>query len=58
MREVLKGKSLTERIDWAAGRLILSIGEGRFKDELSIVIQVIEANTMRIQEEQIKKRKK
>ena len=37
-------KALQERIDWVAGRLILAIGSGDFKQELSLMVQFLEAN--------------
>lgn len=55
MKDALKGMDLTERIDWACGRLILSIGSGEFRKEITLIVQVLEQNAVARHNENLKK---
>jgi hypothetical protein len=42
MSKMLEEMSLTEKSYWATGELIISIGEGRFRDRLVGIIMALE----------------
>jgi hypothetical protein len=51
MNDYFKGQDLDtdlrKRIDWAMGKLLLAIGAGKAKEELSLIVQILETNAIR-----------
>jgi len=58
MKDALKDMDLEDRINWASGKLILAIGAGNFRSELSLVTQVLETNAVARHEEYLQQQEK